>query len=120
MFALVQLPAGDLHARWSDAGGIGGRQRSSQPPWARRHRVCVRVFGEDQLVGPLDERWHTLDPRSDPPLSRAELRALGIRPKGLGLINLGQWPSEPKTPDRLRRSRLADALAQVCDLSASS
>lgn len=72
-------------------------------------------MGLDEPMGPLTEEA-TRAARLDPPVSRAELRELGLRPRGLGLVELDRWPEEPSTPAKLAPERLARALDLVCDL----
>lgn len=45
-----------------------------------------------------------------------ELRRLGLRPRGLGLIRIDRWPAEPARPPVLEPSRLAEALAELCPI----
>lgn len=48
------------------------------------------------------------------PLTAQEMRRLGLRPRGGGLVDLSQWPSEPPSPANVAPEALAHALAQLC------
>ena len=76
-------------------------------PWKRRIRKGV-VLNDSPAV-------QTPGPKG--PLSAEEMRRLGLRPRGRGLVDLSYWPDEPASPARVAPSDLAQAMADVCPLS---
>ena len=42
------------------------------------------------------------------------MRRLGLRPRGVGLFDLSQWPDEPPSPARVAPTELARAMRQLC------
>ncbi len=51
------------------------------------------------------------------PLTAGEMRRLGLRPRGGGLIDLSYWPEEPASPARVAPTDLAQAMGQLCPAS---
>ncbi len=73
-------------------------------PWQRRLRKGV-VLNDSPAVRPEGPKG---------PLTGEEMRRLGLRPRGGGLINLSYWPDEPASPARVAPTDLAQAMAQLC------
>lgn len=73
-------------------------------PWKRRLRKGV-VLNDSPEVRPESRKG---------PLTADEMRRLGLRPRGAGLIDLSYWPEEPASPARVAKSDLAQAMAQLC------
>ncbi len=83
---------------------------AQKTPWNRRLRTSV-VLSD----GPA--------PRTDVQpgsLGSQELRRLGLRPRGAGLLNLSHWPEEPPSPATVLPDELAAAMAELCPLDTSS
>ena len=76
-------------------------------PWKRRIRtgVVLNDSPEVQSAGAMG------------PLTAAEMRRLGLRPRGSGLVDLSYWPEEPASPARVAPTDLAQAMAQLCPAS---
>jgi murein DD-endopeptidase MepM/ murein hydrolase activator NlpD len=108
-----------VRARWTDDSKPAVRPRRSLP-WPARGRVGIRIAALDDPIGPLANDATATGPRRDPPITRAALRDLGLRPRGLALTDIGRWPAEPASPDKLEGSKLAAALVPFCDLSVSA
>lgn len=86
---------------------LGAALQASQAqdtPWKRRLRTGV-VLNESPEVWPDSPRA---------PLTADEMRRLGLRPRGAGLINLSYWPEEPPSPASVLADDLAEAMTQVC------
>ena len=79
-------------------------------PWERRMRTGV-VLNDSPEVQASGRKG---------PLTADEMRRLGLRPRGGGLINLSYWPEEPSSPARVAPSDLAQAMAQLCPTSVSA
>lgn len=79
-------------------------------PWARRLRTGVVIHDslEVQAEGPRG------------PLTAEEMRRLGLRPRGGGLIDLSRWPDEPGSPEGVDPTDLAKAMAHLCAPSADA
>jgi murein DD-endopeptidase MepM/ murein hydrolase activator NlpD len=80
---------------------------AQETPWKRRLRKGVVL--NDSTGAPRDP------PRG--PLTADEMRRLALRPRGAGLVDLSQWPTEPPSPARVAPTELARALAQICPAS---
>lgn len=77
---------------------------AQRTPWTRRLRTEVVVSDTPaprraEEAGPLDAQ---------------ELRRLGLRPRGAGLIDLSYWPEEPPSPATISPDELAAAMAELC------
>ncbi len=79
-------------------------------PWARRHRTGV-VLNDSPEVRPEGPKG---------PLTAQEMRRLGLRPRGGGLIDLSYWPGEPASPARVAPIDLAHAMAHLCPASTAA
>ncbi len=79
-------------------------------PWNRRLRTGV-VLNDSPAV--------QTDGRKGP-LTADEMRRLGLRPRGGGLIDLAYWPQEPAAPSRVQAGDLAAAMAQLCPASSEA
>ncbi|MEM7434385.1 MAG: M23 family metallopeptidase [Myxococcota bacterium] len=80
---------------------------AQRTPWERRLRKGVVLSDAprrqpDQDVGSLDAQ---------------ELRRLGLRPRGVGLIDLSIWPEEPASPATVSAEELAEAMRDLCPAS---
>lgn len=69
----------------------------TSPPSAVPSPETVRVDGPKAP-------WFRRKPKGDDPTN----------PNGHGLVDLGQWPEEPKSPPHVDEKRFADALARLC------
>jgi murein DD-endopeptidase MepM/ murein hydrolase activator NlpD len=76
-------------------------------PWNRRLRTGV-VLNDSPAVRTNGRKG---------PLTADEMRRLGLRPRGGGLIDLADWPQEPAAPSRVEASDLAAAMVQLCPAS---
>lgn len=76
-------------------------------PWKRRMRQGVVL--NDSTAPPENGERGTL--------TADELRRLGLRPRGAGLIDLSEWPTEPPSPASVTPGALASALGQLCPAS---
>lgn len=95
---------------WAESGVHHARTRQGGMPWAPRHRTGVVI---DEM--PLATAANQVGEHSDPHvLTPAELRRLGLRPRGRALDDLSRWPAEPKTPEPLEPKKLARALSELC------
>ena len=81
-----------------------GPSHAQDTPWKRRIRkgVVLNDSPEVQVPGPKG------------PLTAEEMRRLGLRPRGRGLVDLSYWPEEPASPARVAPTDLAQAMAQLC------
>ena len=97
-------------ARLLTLGLILGLTATLQPshaqetPWKRRLRHGV-VLNDSAGVGGAASKG---------PLTADEMRRLGLRPRGVGLVDLTQWPEEPPSPAHVAPMELASALDQLC------
>ncbi len=84
-----------------------GPSHAQDTPWKRRIRkgVVLNDSPEVQVPGPKG------------PLTAEEMRRLGLRPRGRGLVDLSYWPEEPASPARVAPTDLAQAMAQLCPAS---
>jgi murein DD-endopeptidase MepM/ murein hydrolase activator NlpD len=73
-------------------------------PWKRRMRKGV-------VLNDSPEVWR---PGPKGPLTAEEMRRLGLRPRGGGLVDLSDWPEEPASPARVAPTDLAQAMGQLC------
>ena len=76
-------------------------------PWKRRLRKGV-VLNDSPAVRSEGSKG---------PLTAAEMRRLGLRPRGGGLMDLSYWPKEPGSPARVAPAVLVQAMAQLCPQS---
>ncbi|HSN83436.1 MAG TPA: M23 family metallopeptidase [Polyangiales bacterium] len=76
-------------------------------PWKRRMRTGV-VLDDPSARAP------TAGPGT---LTAQELRRLGLRPRGAGLVDLSHWPDEPPSPADVSPQELAQAMRQLCPAS---
>jgi murein DD-endopeptidase MepM/ murein hydrolase activator NlpD len=76
-------------------------------PWKRRIRTGV-VLNDSPEVQSVGRKG---------PLSVDEMRRLGLRPRGGGLVDLSYWPDEPAAPARVAPTGLAQAMAHLCPAS---
>jgi murein DD-endopeptidase MepM/ murein hydrolase activator NlpD len=76
-------------------------------PWKRRIRTGV-VLNDSPEVQSAGRKG---------PLTAEEMRRLGLRPRGGGLVDLSYWPEEPAAPARVAPSDLAQAMAHLCPSS---
>lgn len=83
---------------------------AQKTPWNRRLRTSVVLSDRPALKA--DARPGSLDPQ--------ELRRLGLRPRGTGLLDLSHWPDEPPSPATVLPDELAAALAELCPAETSS
>jgi len=83
---------------------------AQETPWKRRLRTGVVV---DEAPEPAAD-----GPRGA--LTADEMRRLGLRPRGGGLVDLSYWPDEPGSPARVRPSELAEAMRELCPTSTRS
>ena len=83
---------------------------AQETPWKRRMRTGV------VLDGP------SVPAQSGVPgmLTAQELRRLGLRPRGAGLVDLSYWPDEPPSPADVSPQELAQAMRQLCPASVGS
>lgn len=81
--------------------------QAQDTPWNRRLRTGV-VLNDSPAVPSAGRKG---------PLTADEMRRLGLRPRGGGLIDLSYWPQEPAAPSRVLASDLAAAMAQLCPAS---
>ncbi len=84
--------------------------QAQDTPWNRRLRKGV-LLNDSPAV-------RSTGPKG--PLNADELRRLGLRPRGNGLLNLSYWPEEPAAPARVVTGDLAAAMAQLCPASAEA
>jgi len=77
---------------------------AQETPWKRRLRQGV-VLNDFTGIRPATSKG---------PLTSDEMRRLGLRPRGVGLADLTQWPNEPASPARVAPTELASALGQLC------
>ena len=73
-------------------------------PWQRRVRKGV-VLNDSPDVQAAGRKG---------PLTADEMRRLGLRPRGGGLLDLSYWPDEPASPARVAPSDLAQAMGHLC------
>lgn len=73
-------------------------------PWKRRLRKGV-VLNDSAGRSPGSYKG---------PLTADEMRRLGLRPRGVGLNDLSQWPDEPPSPAHIAPAELANAMEQLC------
>lgn len=78
--------------------------RAQESPWQRRLRHGV-VLNDSAAVAGSSAKG---------PLTADEMRRLGLRPRGIGLVDLDQWPKEPASPVKVAPSELGSALSQLC------
>ena len=78
--------------------------QAQRTPWKRRLRTDVVV--SDPPAPDADERRGALDAQ--------ELRRLGLRPRGAGLVDLSYWPDEPPSPAAVSPDELAATMAELC------
>lgn len=81
--------------------------QAQETPWKRRMRTGV-VLNDSPEVQP---------PGPKGPLTAEEMRRLGLRPRGGGLVDLSVWPDEPPSPARVAPTDLAQAMGQACPTS---
>lgn len=86
---------------------VGKSGLAQQTPWKRRMRHGV-VLNESPAARHRPSRS---------PLSAQEMRRLGLRPRGAGLADLSQWPSEPPSPAKVTSQALSRALQQLCPMT---
>ena len=79
-------------------------------PWKRRVRKGV-VLNDSPEVRDAGRRG---------PLTADEMRRLGLRPRGGGLVDLSYWPEEPASPARVAPTELAQAMGKLCPPSAKA
>jgi murein DD-endopeptidase MepM/ murein hydrolase activator NlpD len=84
--------------------------RAQDTPWNRRLRTGV-VLNDSPAVQTNGRKG---------PLTADEMRRLGLRPRGGGLIDLSYWPQEPAAPSRVLANDLAAAMAQLCPASSAA
>jgi len=84
--------------------------RAQDTPWNRRLRTDV-VLNDSPAVRSAGRKG---------PLTAEEMRRLGLRPRGGGLIDLSYWPEEPAVPSRVLAKDLAAAMAQLCPATTSA
>jgi murein DD-endopeptidase MepM/ murein hydrolase activator NlpD len=77
-------------------------------PWKRRLRKGVVL---NDSAGRSRESYNE---SYKGPLTGDEMRRLGLRPRGVGLNDLSQWPDEPPSPARVAPAELAGAMEQLC------
>lgn len=77
---------------------------AQRTPWKRRLRTDVVLSDTPALH------------RAEQPgsLDAQELRRLGLRPRGAGLVDLSYWPDEPPSPATVSPDELAAAMADLC------
>lgn len=78
--------------------------QAQRHPWKRRLRTGVVLT--DAPDGRPELPSGSLD--SD------DLRRLGLRPRGGGLVDLSHWPKEPASPAMVTPGELAAALVELC------
>lgn len=77
---------------------------AQRTPWKRRLRTDVVL--SDAPTPRADERLRALDGQ--------ELRRLGLRPRGGGLVDLSYWPEEPASPAAVTPGELTEAMVELC------
>ncbi|MEM7136524.1 MAG: M23 family metallopeptidase [Myxococcota bacterium] len=80
---------------------------AQRTPWERRLRKGV-VLNDAARRQPLEVAGS---------LDAQELRRLGLRPRGAGLIDLSIWPEEPASPGTVSAEELANAMRDLCPAS---
>lgn len=80
---------------------------AQETPWKRRLRKGV-VLNESPEVPSSATKTS---------LSTQEMLRLGLRPRGVGLIDLAYWPREPASPAGVTAIELAQAMKQLCPAS---
>lgn len=80
---------------------------AQRTPWERRLRTGVVL--QEELTRRTSPRPGSVDAQ--------ELRRLGLRPRGVGLIDLSRWPTEPPSPATVNPEDLASALRSLCPTS---
>lgn len=83
---------------------------AQETPWNRRLRASVVL--SDRPAPTAHARPGSLDAE--------ELRRLGLRPRGAGLLDLSHWPDEPPSPATVLPDELAAAMAELCPAETSS
>ncbi|MDH3485278.1 MAG: M23 family metallopeptidase [Myxococcales bacterium] len=83
---------------------------AQQTPWNRRLRTEVVL--SDRPATRAAARLGSLDAQ--------ELRRLGLRPRGAGLLDLSHWPDEPPSPATVLPDELAAAMAELCPAETNS
>ena len=86
------------------------RGEAQSTPWKRRVRKGVVV--DDCRKVPLEGAGGRL--------TSQEMRRLGLRPRGGGLMDLSDWPDEPPSPARVTPSELARAMVELCPRSSEA
>lgn len=77
---------------------------AQEAPWKRRVRTGV-VLNDSTAARPKPAKG---------PLTSQEMRRLGLRPRGAGLVDLSEWPAEPPSPAKVDPRELAAAMADLC------
>ena len=80
---------------------------AQKTPWKRRLRKGV-VLNDSPEARPDGPKG---------PLTALEMRRLGLRPRGGGLVDLSYWPKEPASPGHVTPTDLAQAMAHLCPSS---
>jgi murein DD-endopeptidase MepM/ murein hydrolase activator NlpD len=80
------------------------QSHAQDTPWKRRLRNGVVL--NESTDGP--------EAGSKRPLTADEMRRLGLRPRGGGLVDLSYWPDEPASPAGVAPTDLAQAMGQLC------
>ena len=99
-----------IAARVLTLGFVLGLAATFQPshaqetPWKRRFRQGVVLNDSTGVATSV----------SKGPLTADEMRRLGLRPRGAGLADLTQWPSEPASLAQVAPTELASALRHLC------
>jgi hypothetical protein len=82
--------------------------QAQETPWKRRMRTGVVLDDPSTRSGP---------PAPAGALNAQELRRLGLRPRGAGLVDLSYWPQEPPSPADVSADALTEAMRQLCPSS---
>lgn len=83
---------------------------AQETPWKRRLRTGVVVHDAPEPAAG----------GARGPLTADEMRRLGLRPRGGGLVDLSYWPDEPGSPAEVQPEQLARAMRDLCPTSTPS
>ncbi len=82
---------------------------AQETPWKRRARQGV-ILNDSAGIRPQAQKG---------PLTADEMRRLALRPRGVGLADLSQWPDEPPSPAVVAPAEIGHALRRLCNSAVS-